>query len=217
MKNQYRFLFLIILLIFVSCKKDEFSGNVVYAGKFDSTFNYFEFNPPLKVKTELDYTTGFYFGADSLDLNLDGEFDIIISLKMHPNDTIYKVGGIYSFPYCRFIMKNGFEVAVRNIGYSCHAGSCVEEPFIDALEFDSVISRYPKWSESQNKQTLWNIIPGNMEYPGGWWTRINTEEMYIGVRIKKQGPKKTVHYKYGWIKINAVSLKNVSFTSYAME
>lgn len=217
MKNQFKILYLLFFPAFFSCKSDDFNASVVLAGKYNSTYLYHEINPPLQIETELDSNSGFYLGTDSIDLNLDGNFDLIINLKTHPNDTIYKVGGIYSFPYCRLILKNGYELAIRNIGYSCHAGLCVEEPFIDALEFNTEISQYPKWSESVTKQTLWNIIPGNMEFPRGWWYYAENKEMYIGVRIKERALKKSVYYKYGWIKVNALSLKNVSFISYAME
>ncbi len=219
MKNCLQILWLIILTSFISCNDEFQNTNVVLAGMYNSSYIYHEYLPPLAVKTELNITTGFYEGTDSIDLNLDGNFDLIISLRLHPNDTIYEKGGRHYYPTCRMDFKNGFEVAMKGIPYSCGHGICNHAPFIAALEYGSDVSHFPEWSESKTNQTLWSIWPDDFGFkmPGGWWSFVKSEDMYIGFRHKHNGPKNTIYYYYGWIKVNALDHQNMTFTSCAME
>ncbi len=217
MKNLLQILWLIILTSFISCNDEFKNTNFVLAGMCDSSYIYHEYLPPLAVKTELNITTGFYEGTDSIDLNLDGNFDLIISLRLHPNDTIYEKGKSLYYPTCRMDLKNGFEVAIKKMNYSCGHGYCNQTPFIEAFEYGSDVSRFSEWSEGETNQTLWNIFPPYVGYPGGWWSFVKSEDMFIGFRHKHNGPKNTFYYYYGWIKVNALDHQNMTFTSYAME
>jgi hypothetical protein len=219
MKNHAQILCLIILLSLISCNDEFENNNVVLAGKYDSSYIYHEYLPPLTVKIELNITTGFYEGKDSIDLNLDGNSDLIISIRLHPNDTIYEKVMRYYYPTCRFELKNGFEVAIKKINYSCGHGVCNWADFIATFEYGSDIVNSSDWSESDTNQTLWNIFPPGVgyPYPEGWWSIVDNEEMYIGIRHKHNGPKNTFYFNYGWIKVNALDHQNMSFVSYAME
>lgn len=201
----------------LSCK-DEFTyTNEIYAGRVNFPNVYHEFISPMSIKTELNSTTGFYEGVDSLDLNEDRIYDIIISLRLHPKDTIYKKGDRYYYPTCKFEMKNGFEVAIGAFPYNCGHGYCATADFIAALEYGKDISHFPKWSGSNTKQTLWNIILYSVStFPGGWWSFVKSEEMYIGIKRKDKGPKST-NYTYGWIRVNAISHQKMTIAGFYME
>jgi hypothetical protein len=219
MKNYSHILCLIFLTSLISCNDEFRNTNVVLAGMYNSFSVYHEFLPTLAVKTELNIATGFYEGSDSIDLNLDDNFDLIISMRLHPNDTMYEMDRRLYYPTCRIELKNGFEVAVKKMNYSCGHGICNWADFIAAFEYGSDISDFTGWSESNSVQTLWNVFPpgAGYPYPRGWWSIINNEEMYIGVRHKHRGPKNTFYFNYGWIRVNAVSPQNTLFMSYAME
>jgi hypothetical protein len=79
MKNYSHILCLIFLTSLISCNDEFRNTNVVLAGMYKSFSVYHEFLPTLAVKTELNIATGFYEGSDSIDLNLDDNFDLIIS------------------------------------------------------------------------------------------------------------------------------------------
>jgi len=192
---------------------------MVLAGMYNSFSVYHEYAPHLSVKTELNIKTGFYEGSDSIDLNLDGNFDLIISMRLHPNDTMCEKGGLYYYPTCRMYLKNGFEVAIKGIPSACGHGICNHAPFIAAFEYGSDLTNFPEWAESGTSETLWSIWPDDFGFkiPGGWWSFVKNEEMYIGVRHKHKGPKNTFYFNYGWISVNAVSPQNTLFMSYAME
>jgi hypothetical protein len=46
----------------------------------------------------------------------------------------------------------------------------------------------------------------------GFWYEVTNTEMYIGLRMKINSD-----YKYGWIKVNALSREKITFLSYAIE
>lgn len=219
MKNCSQILCYLIFTSFITCNDEFQNTNLVLAGMYDSSYIYYEYLPPLTVKTELNITTGFYEGTDSIDLNLDGNFDLIISLRLHPNDTLYEKGKSLYYPTCRMLLKNGFEVAVKKMNYSCGHGYCNWADFIATFEYGSDVVNSSEWSGSDNNQTLWNIFPAGVGYsfPGGWWSFVKSEDMYIGFRHKHNGPKNTFYYYYGWIRVNALVHQNMTFTSYAME
>lgn len=219
MKNYFQILWLIILASFISCNDEFKNTNVVLAGKYDSFSVYNEYVPLLAVKTELNITTEFYEGRDSIDLNMDGNFDLIITMRLHPNDTMYEKDRRLYYPTCRIEMKNGFEVAIKKMNYACGHGICNWADFIAAFEYGSDLTNFSGWSESNSVQTLWNVFPSGagFSYPRGWWSIINNEDMYIGVRHMHKGPKNTFYYNYGWIRVNAVSHQNTLFISYVME
>lgn len=216
MKYKFKFLYLIILIFISSCK-DDLNYTVVTAGKHDSTYLYREFVPPFVVKVELDTAINFYSGMDSLDINLDGNIDIVISTRFNSNGSASKIDGKYIYPFYKLYLSNGFEVAVQTMNYACGHGYCNWKDFIAAIDYGTNISHFANWSESETEQVLWIEAPDGVDYPHGWWTRINNEETYIGIRKKEKGLKNKIYYKYGWIKVNALSLKNVSVTSYAIE
>jgi len=218
MKNRCQIFYLLILVLISSCKNEDYiNENTVFAGEVKSSYIYHEFSPVLIVKTKLDTLSGFSAGRDSIDLNLDGNFDMIINLFLHPNDTAFKTGGKYFYPFCRLLFKNGFEVANKGFQYACGHGICNYAPFVDALEYDTDISHYPDWYSGDKEQTMWIITPAGSGYPPGWWYYAENKEMFVGIRQKHAGSKKSFYYNYGWIKLYFVSHHNMSFISYAME
>ena len=52
-KKEYQILCLISMFIAVSCDDEYKNTNVVFAGKYDSTYIFHEFSKPLIVQTEL--------------------------------------------------------------------------------------------------------------------------------------------------------------------
>ncbi len=59
MKNHSQILCLIILLILISCN-DDFNNNVVVAGKYDSSYIFHEFLPPMIALLPRDCIALFY-------------------------------------------------------------------------------------------------------------------------------------------------------------
>lgn len=221
MNRQYYFLFIFLLFVFGSCREEGakmIENDIVYAGEYKATYIHKEFNPPLKIKTELDSVTGFSSGKDSIDFDFDNNFDMIISVYLHPNDTAYEIGTKRFFPGCKLLFKNNFEVAIKGFQYACGHGVCNYAPFIEAFEYNTDINHFEfEWYLGNENKTLWLITPEGSGFPRGWWYYANAEERYIGIRIKEQLDSRTYYYRYGWIKVNAINRTDMSVTEYALE
>jgi hypothetical protein len=201
---------LLILLIFSSCKKEE-TRKAVTAGIYDSSFTFHEFSTPLKVELTLNTLTDNYQGSDSIDINQDGVYDLINSLRIH----IPPPSGVPSweqFPYCRLILKNGLEVATKIEYYSVGHGQNDDVNWVDTLNYENRIDNISEWSESNAIRTMWAIPPISYGVTYGPWYNPTNVVRYIGIRMKVGS-----RYKYGWIKVNEVSREDMQFISYAIE
>jgi len=201
------FLFLILLN---SCLKDD-DQNPIFAGVYDSNFIYHEYNPPLSVQLMLDSITNYYSGTDSIDINLDGNYDVIISQHLQiPNLTNSPTNQLY--PYCRLTPKNRVEVAVNKQMYPAGFGTYETVNWIDSLYFKARIDEISGWAETSKFKYMWCIPPSSFVNYNGFWYNVIDPELYIGIRMKIDSD-----YKYGWIKVDATSRENMRFMSYAIE
>jgi len=200
---------LIFLLFFISCSKED-NRQAVNAGIYNTDFIYKEFSSPLKVKLILDTLTNDYIGRDSIDLNRDGVYDIIINHRIH----LPPVSGVPSnehFPYFKLIIKNGLQVATKVQFYSVGHGQLDDVHWVDALNYENRIDVWPDWTEKNNSQFMW-AIPPVASAPYGPWYDLTNEEKYIGFRMKIES-----RFKYGWIKVKVISREDMQFLSYALE
>ncbi len=205
------FYIIIFALIISSCKKDEFRKPVL-AGVNDSNMFFYEFNPNYLTNFKTDTLLNLKFGIDSIDLNLDGKFDLLISQRFFTewSDTIRIVNN--NFPYCKLTLKNDLEVAIKNEDYYIGLGQTSNVDWVDTLQFENRIENITDWSKTNVNIWMWVIPPtGFWGSYGSWYNLINTEK-YIGIRMKFDSG-----YKFGWIKINQINRENLRFLSYAIE
>lgn len=200
---------LIFLLIFYSCKKED-DRKPVTAGIYDSTFTYHEFSPPLKVILQKDTLNNYSFGADSADINMDGNFDLIISQRF-PDKSVPRFDK-ERYPFCRLILKNGLELATKREKYSQGQGYWNYSIWVDSLHFETRIDNLSNWSDFYTSYAMWLVAPTIFWGSNGCWYNLTDTEMYIGIRMKIDAS-----YHYGWIKVNVISRENISFISYALE
>jgi len=205
------FYILILLLFSYSCKKEEYR-EPVYAGIYDSTFTLHEFSPPLKVNLKLDTLNNFYFGADSMDINLDGKFDLIIKQRLY----LDKIQPIQltddDNPYCLLKFKNGLEFSTI-IEYIIRGqGDVGHKIGIDPISTYHRIDNISDWSGNVTSAAMWLEPASNYYNSNGSWYDFTNTEKYIGIRMKINS-----QYKYGWIRVNEISRENISFISYAIE
>lgn len=200
----------VLSAIFCSCNTDE--RTPVFAGVYDSEFIYYEYPTPLQVELKLNSATNYYSGIDSIDINLDGEYDILIiqhlqipHLNSEPTQDL--------FPYCRLLAMNGTEIAIKEMGYGVGHGYYNYVSWIDSLNLKTRIDNLSEWSMTNELRSMWFVpSPGSFLHNFGYWYEITNPEMYIGIRMKIGSD-----YKYGWIKVDATSRENMRFMSYAIE
>lgn len=196
-------------VILYSCNTDE--RPAVFAGIYDSDFIYQEFEAPVVVQLKEDTIQGFFFGADSIDLNKDGLYDLIISQRLLiplPSE----ISSFEQFPYYRLIPKNGFEIAKRIQSYPVGQGQTSNQDWVDAIDFKIRIDDFKDWSETNRNVSMWMIPPSLFFGTYGTWFEITNPEKYIGFRMKVGSA-----YKYGWIKVDARIKESIRFLSVAIE
>lgn len=198
---------LIFLLFLNSCKKED-ERKAVTAGVYDPTFTYHEFSPPFKVNQKLDSLTKYSFGVDSIDINLDGNFDLIISQSFGISTS--ETANL--FPYCKLTLKNGLEVASKTENYNIGHGQTGAVDWVDTLKYNLRIDHLNNWSGTNTSRWMWVVPPTSFWGTNGCWYNLTDTEMYIGIRMKIDGK-----YQYGWIKVNEISREEMLFLSYALE
>ena len=73
----------LFLLILSSCKKDEEITSPIFAGVYNDSMLFHEFNPPLQIQLQTDTLKNIQYGIDSIDIDLDGSFDIHINQRIY--------------------------------------------------------------------------------------------------------------------------------------
>ena len=201
----------IFLLFFYSCKKEE-SRVPVFAGIYDSTFTFHEFATPLKVNLKLDPLNNFYIGTDSLDINLDGNFDLIIKQRMYLDITKPNYYTYDTYPYCLLTFRNGVEFSKKIQYYIQGHGQYGTNVGIDTLNYKNRIDNISEWSGTVTNTAMWLDPSSSLVSSNGVWFYLTNAEKYIGIRMKIDS-----RYKFGWIKVKEISREDISFISYAIE
>lgn len=184
----------------------------VFAGIYDSTFTFHEFAAPLKVNLKLDPLNHFYIGADSLDINLDGNFDLIIKQRMYLDITKPKYYTYNTYPYCLLTFKNGLEFSKKIQYYIQGHGLYGTNDGIDTLNYQNRIDNISEWSGTVKNAAMWLDPTSSLASSNGVWFYLTNAEKYIGIRMKIDS-----RYKFGWIKVKEISREDISFISYAIE
>lgn len=210
---------LAVLIIILSCndENDDSDDNnpivnklPVYAGVFNSDMLFNGLNPPLTVSLIYNEENRYYVGTDSLDLNSDGSFDMIIDVGIPSNDTITITP--YLYPHTTLSYNNNLEVAINTEHYPLGLGQYGTIDWVDTLRYEERIDTFELWS----KESIWNFMwvepPAVIWGSNGCWYEPENIERYIGIRMKKD-----TDFKYGWIKVKEISRTELQFTSYAIE
>jgi len=210
MKGLVLNIFILILLI-VSCKKED-TKNQVYAGKNDTNLNYTEFTPPFQINLESDSLNNIKYGMDSIDINSDGEFDLIINQRVliDWNDTIQISNSNY--PYCNLTIKNGLELAIKSETIYIGLGQTTEVIWVDTITYNTSINNITEWSKPNTSTWMWGVPPTTFWGSNGCWYNLADTERYIGIRMKINS-----EYKLGWIRVYQHSREKIEIISYALE
>jgi hypothetical protein len=182
----------------------------VFAGMYDTTFNYVELDPIFTPTINWDDDKLYGSGYDSLDINRDGLHDLFIRMRLINYDSIHLMtGGPRYFPMCTFELKNGFEIAMYGEGVLLVHGGSQTTYFVDVLDLEERIDTLSNWYDENALQIkFWAENDGGVGRPPyGEWYEVNSVK-YIGIR-KDQN-------KHGWIKIDNTDIIIPKILSIAM-
>lgn len=201
----------IFLLTLHSCKKDKEEIPVI-AGDLNLEMVHWEFNPALKIQLQIDPANNMKYGKDSIDINQDGNYDLFFYLKLFIDrkETDRLDYGTY---YGKLVAKNGLEISTKTETYYIGLGQTNDISWVDTLKYEDKVSSRNNWSDPIN--TVYNfmwVLPARPTMSNGCWFDIFDDERYIGIRMKINS-----EYKYGWLKVNQDSDRNIEIQSYAIE
>ena len=204
--KSYTILLFISIALFSSCKKDpvysEFNG--VRAGVSNDEFHNYSF-PDSYFIDKANIGCGVYRGSEALDLNIDGNSDLVIierhfvSSEFNHLDCMPPGGAPLPLTYSRIYNSDtsSFEI----LSFQSEGSN----PFADTLNFNTTINSDELWSREAY------IIKFEEFKSSNPWLII-TEDKYIGIRSYIDIDST---YKYGWIKIgienDQVVLKEMAF------
>jgi hypothetical protein len=231
MKRRYIFLLnLLFLLLLGSCRKKVIEEITfpVFAGVYNDEMLFREFEPPLQIQLQTDTLQNIQYGIDSIDIDLDGSFDILVLQRIYLdwsdnfNRNELKKD---NFPFIGLNLKNGFNIAFKRMSFPTGQGSYNSVAMVDTILHNTRLDKITDWENSNsgfvnymgyfnNAIWMWGAPPttywllGNY---GPWYSLIN-REIYIGIR-KGNGNDS----KLGWIKIKIYSRDKFEIMSYAIE
>ncbi|NQX91314.1 MAG: hypothetical protein HRT74_04120 [Flavobacteriales bacterium] len=198
------------LLLLLSCSKDESvveceSGTPsnVFAGVYDDSFIFTEPSTPLELNITYDQQNLYGEGEDSLDIDMDGIFDLKLTLQIINEDSLHLVETMPNpFPNLKVTDLNNIAIAKYPEFFPIGMGQSGTAWYASMLEYEEQINILTEWDDSIK---LWGENPANIPY-GNWYTA--SEENYLAIKISD---------KYGWIRIDGSSLQNPRIVSYAAQ
>jgi len=201
---------LIFLLTLNSCTKDD--ETLVFAGDVNLEMFHYEFNPALKIQLQIDSVNNMKYGKDSIDINHDGKYDLFIHQNLFID--LIETGGLdYYTYYEKLASKNGLEINIKKETYYIGLGQTRDFDWVDTLKYEDKINSKDNWSDPNNTgyKFMW-ALPARPTMSNGCWFDNLDNERYIGIRMKINS-----EYKYGWVKVNQDSDRNIEIQSYAIE
>ncbi|WP_321348896.1 hypothetical protein [uncultured Draconibacterium sp.] len=216
------FLSIIFLLLISSCDKEEGQQEAVMAGITNSNMLFHNYSPPLQIQLQTDSLTEIKSGLDSVDLDLDGSFDIIISHKipLDGNDDFDRFNFEEdNFPFIGLKTKNEFDVAYKSIEVNVGQGYFNSMSLVDDLSYEFRVDKIKKWHSSNvsyfgiNNGHIWLWgAPPLLFWSYGPWYSLSNSEVYIGIRKKHDN-----EFKLGWIKMKVFSKGKYEIISHAIQ
>jgi len=159
------FTFLLFCFILLSCESEDL--NTTKIGDKNKNFDIIKLDPELSVLPP---------GKDSLDLNSDGNLDIVFIKSSKP--AIYGYGA-----ETNILVKNGFQIALSSInGYP------------DTLKLETLLDDNLVWSASDSTiLILQSFKCGGVAGCVDFANFLNVSDKYIGLKSGQ---------KFGWIKVD---------------
>ena len=199
-----------ISFLSTSCRKEKTHPlKEVYAGVYDDDFIYRELKPPLEINFVMDSLNLYGFGTDSIDFDMDGQFDILISASILNKDSLHLITGMPNpFPHYRLDLRNDLQIAFYWETYYVGLGQTASVDFADTLSYQQRIDQITNWEITPfNSQTMWSENPAGGLEPsfGGWYYAKNTK--YLGLKLND---------RYGWIEVDNTDNFHPRFLRYAI-
>jgi hypothetical protein len=142
---------------------------------------------------------------------MDGIFDLSFSIHTINTENVPSEIKYLIYPNYTLYFKNGIEVAERVETFSTKYNQDWTVYWVDTISLNRRIDKISRWSGGKTHISMYQDYP-ILYASSGCWSDLTNPIMFIGIRMKCNS-----RYKYGWIKVEALSRENISFLSYAIE
>lgn len=208
---------LVILLLglslLVSCKKDEEGDvvplfpNVIRAG-VKNGLQWDTLNPNLSLTINWDSQNLYGTGADSIDIDDDGDFDLRFECSLLNQDSLHLLNGQEPnpYPYFRITSSNAYSLRTKSESVPIGMGQTTTVYWVDSLNFDDKVKNDDQWSAST--LYLWRDNSGQFGvFTNGPWYTISDKKYIAFNRLNK----------LGWIELDASDWENITIKSIARQ
>lgn len=206
---------ILIITAFAACKKDKVepqpepvSYYSINAGEGGANYASVTITNPTPFTIVWDSLNLYGVGNDSIDLNLDGTFDLYFVLNVLNPDSIHLLTGIPN-PLPSLIVNSGsnlIETIIITESVPAGMGSYNTYTYANRLDSGMVISENDEWQGLEGYgKVMRTDSPGTGGPTGGPWSN-NTG--YLAVRYNG---------KYGWIHLDVTTNDNPLILGWAIE
>jgi len=200
------------LFLTSACKKESPNDNTVetiYAGVYDESFIYHEYIPSQQIAVTWDSVNLYGVGYDSIDLDLDGKYDINFVLNVLNKDSMHLINGTpIPFPSLCMLGVNGLQFMVELEVVYIGLGATSKVRWIDTLNYEEPININSKWLEVTDCTIrLWGENPTTGLFSFGGWYAVPARK-FVGIRFNGN---------YGWLEIDTSIPESPKLIRYAIQ
>lgn len=210
MRSYFLLVIFLSAFVVVSCRKDpNIYVKEVRAGVYDSTFHHVQFSTPLELDVQWDSQNLYGFGSDSIDIDANGELDMLIELNLLNEDSLHLLTTTYPepFPNLRLKTRSNFQVSMTDEYTYTGLGSGIHSIFIARHLYGQRLDTISSWANSPSYGSAIYQENPTSYIPYGDWYYSDTIN-YIGFRLDG--------YRIGWVEVDLTDAKNPKFCSYAI-
>lgn len=203
---------LMLAALLIACKKETVEPEpmaTVFAGVFDTTFGYYQHPGNTVMEVTWDSLNLYGRAEDSVDLDLNGSFDLYFEVVRFNFDSIHLLNGPsypLNYPKCVVRSSTEYEFSMYKVNYGTGHGQVGQYWYVGRLDANDPVDTRAYWSREAE---LWTSFPPSLfAPPGSAWFQADGSD-FIAI---KRG-----EYQYGWVEIDASDRNNPIVKSFAIQ
>ncbi len=207
---------IIVLALIMSCKKDQVEPEpepqvtfyTITAGQSGAGFSVTTNTNPNSFNVNYDSLNLYGVGYDSIDINLDGSFDLFFELNVINPDSMHLITGVPNpMPSLMVYSYDSFESILLEDAVPIGMGGYNYYEYADTLASGMVISSGDNWKSLITPGlAMWLEAPAGGSQNNGPWG--GGYDGYMAVRFNG---------KYGWVHIDCTNSNDPLIMGYAIE
>lgn len=203
---------LVLIALLMACKKETVEPEpmaTVFAGVYDSTFSYYQHPGNTVMEITWDSLNLYGRAEDSVDLDLNGSFDLYFEVLRFNFDSIHLLNGPsypLNYPKCVVQSSTEYEFSMDKVVHGMAHGQVGHYWYVGRLDANDPVDTRGYWSRGAE---LWTSFPPSSSAPpGSAWFQADGSDFIAIKRGENQ---------YGWLEIDASDRYNPIVKSFAIQ